>query len=126
MNITRLQLVLALLVISALPIAAQTSTGSVKIVRPPVVEQVTNSSATISWQTNIGGTSVVRYGTSRSRLLQSASSDTVVQQRAGAQIHRVQLTGLRPNMTYYYMVVSGQGEGRDNVATSAVHQFRTR
>ena len=126
MNITRLQIVSALVLISALPITAQTSTGSVKIVRPPVVEQVTNNSATISWQTNLGGTSIVRYGTSKSRLLQRASSDAVAQKGAGAQTHRVQLTGLRPNMTYYYMVVSGQGEGRENVAESVVHQFKTK
>ena len=97
-----------------------------KIIAGPKIEQVSNDSATIAWQTNTGGSSIIRYGNDPNRLNETAQSPYVDQEGAKFQVHRVQLRNLKPNTTYYYSVVSGQGEDTGTTAQSRVEQFRTR
>lgn len=97
-----------------------------RITNGPTVEHVGDTSATITWTTNTGGSSVVRYGTDRDRLRQTAESPYADNDRTRAQEHRVQLNNLRPNTTYYFIVDSGQGEGTGTEARSRVQRFTTR
>lgn len=104
---------------------AQQKPAAEKIINGPRVEQVTDSGATIAWTTNTGGSSVIRYGTAANHLDQTARSPYADNESAKSQTHRVQLKGLKPNTTYFYEVVSGQGEGTGTTAQSQVAQFKT-
>lgn len=97
-----------------------------KIIAGPKIEQVSNDSATIAWQTNTGGSSIIRYGSAPNHLDQTAQSPYTDQEGAKFQVHRVQLKNLKPNTTYYYAVISGHGEGTGTSAQSQVEQFKTR
>ena len=97
-----------------------------KIIAGPQIEQVTNNGATIAWTTNTGGSSVIKYGTDPSHLDRTAESPYADKEGANYQTHRVQLKNLRPDTTYYYSVVSGQGEGTGTMAQSQVQQFKTK
>lgn len=97
-----------------------------RIINGPNVERVGDTSATIAWTTNTGGSSVIRYGTDPDRLGQTAESPYADNDRTRAQNHRVQLNNLRPNTTYYFIVDSGQGEGTGTEARSRVQRFTTR
>lgn len=97
-----------------------------RITNGPVVEHVGDTSATIAWTTNTGGSSVVRYGTEPNRLGQMAESPYADNDRTRSQNHRVQLNNLRPGTTYYFFVDSGQGEGTGTDARSGVQRFTTR
>jgi uncharacterized protein (TIGR03437 family) len=70
----------------------------------PVISNVeaapSNTTATITWTTNIASSSAVNYGTSSSALSLSASNTTMTTS------HSVTLTGLAPGTQYYYMVNS--------------------
>ena len=39
---------------------------------------------------------------------------------------KTDVAGLQPNTTYYYSVISGQGEGTGTRAQNRVEQFKTR
>ena len=97
-----------------------------RIIDGPVVERVGDTWATISWTTNTGGSSVVRYGTDPDRLRQTAQSPYADDDRTRAQNHRVQINDLQPNTTYYFIVDSGQGEGTGTEARSRIERFTTR
>ncbi len=92
-----------------------------RITNGPVVEAVTGNSATIAWSTNTGGSSVVKYGTDPSHLDQTAQSPY----EHGGGTHRVEIKNLKPGTTYYYQVMSGQGERTGTQAISQTGQFTT-
>lgn len=96
-----------------------------RIIDGPAVD-VGDTWATISWTTNTGGSSVVRYGTDPDRLRQTAQSPYADDDRSRAQNHRVQISDLQPNTTYYFIVDSGQGEGTGTEARSRIARFTTR
>src|SRR5581483_3074895 len=91
-----------------------------KIIDGPRIEQVTNDAATIAWSTNVGGSTVVKYGVDPRNLNETAESPYADNDKGNPkyQTHRVHLHNLRPNTTYYYKVVSGQGEGTGTEADS--------
>lgn len=98
-----------------------------RIIDGPRIEQVTHDGATIAWTTNTGGSSVVRYGINPNHLDRTAESSYADNDRNPRyQTHRVELRNLRPDTTYYYRVISGQGEGTGTSADSRVEQFRTK
>ena len=98
-----------------------------RIIDGPRIEQVTHDGATIAWTTNTGGSSVIRYGTNPEHLDQVAESRYADNDRNPRyQTHRVELKNLRPDTTYYYRVISGQGEGTGTSDRSRVEEFRTR
>lgn len=79
---------------------------------------ITNNSATITWNTNIAGTSYVRYGRSASRM-DSYTVETPTTQTE----HSVSLSGLKKRKTYYFVAVSRDYLG--NPVESEIHSFTT-
>lgn len=102
-------------------VTAAAAQQPVSITNPPVVESASANSAEIAWSTNTGGSSVVKYGTDPNNLSQTAMSPY----KTGEGTHRVEIKGLQPNTTYYFQVVSGQGQGTGTQAMSQIQQFRT-
>lgn len=99
-------------------IGEQRQQGQMNITQGPVVEIVTDNAATIVWTTNGRANSVVRYGDNSNALNQTA-------QGGWGDQHRVTLTGLRANTTYYFRVESASSEGTGSQAQSTVSAFRT-
>lgn len=95
---------------------------AVRIVDGPRVEGTGGTWAVIAWSTNVGGSSVVRYGTDANHLSQTAESPYA---RSG-NVHRVRVKNLQPNTTYYFVVDSGQGSGTGTETKSQVAQFVTK
>ncbi|TYL52634.1 N,N-dimethylformamidase beta subunit family domain-containing protein [Agromyces mariniharenae] len=77
---------------------------------PPTISGATaaptgGTTAEVSWTTNEAATSRVEFGTSSTAMTSS------VQTGVPTTSHRVQLTGLSPNTTYYYRVVATDASG---------------
>ncbi len=79
--------------------------------------QYSATTATITWNTNIGSSSLVRYGTTSGVYTSTASGAN------GVTIHSVQLSGLNLNTLYYYVVNSSDGIG--NTSQSTQNSFKT-
>ncbi|HMF90088.1 MAG TPA: fibronectin type III domain-containing protein [Candidatus Angelobacter sp.] len=109
----------------ALPVAAQKPQAE-RITNGPVVEGVGDTWAVIAWTTNTGGSTVVRYGTDERNLNETAQAPYADNEKTQAQNHRVHLNNLKPNTTYFFVVVSGQGEGTGTEARSQTGQFKTK
>jgi len=77
--------------------------------------------ATITWQTNLSSDSTVWYASS-TPILDTVGALKVVNPSLVTN-HSVSLTGLNPNETYFYKVVSRNSEGK--TATSSVMSFTT-
>src|SRR3989338_8293952 len=77
--------------------------------------------ATITWQTNLSSDSTVWYASS-TPILDTVGALKVVNPSLVTN-HSVSLTGLNPNETYFYKVVSRNSEGK--TATSSVMSFST-
>lgn len=90
-----------------------------KIVNGPVIEEVTDHSATIAWTTNVRASSIVRYGTEHEKLTQLAEVPY------GGPTHRVHIDNLKPDVKYYFVVDSGQGKGTGTEAKSQEMSFTT-
>jgi phosphodiesterase/alkaline phosphatase D-like protein len=97
----------------------------VRITQGPLVEGVGDSWAVVAWTTDTGGSTVVRYGTDPNNLSQTAQAPYSDNEKTTAQNHRVHLKGLRPGSTYYFVAVSGQGEGTGTQTTSPIGHFAT-
>jgi len=100
------------------------SSGNLQITRTPSVPRIGDTWAVVTWMTNVGASSVVRYGTDANNLSQTAQAPYA--QGANETRHRVRITGLQPNTAYYFAVDSGQGQGTGTAAASDVRQFTTR
>jgi len=92
----------------------------VRITSGPVVEQVTDTTATIAWSTNVNSGTTLRYGTEPDHL------DLTANMPWGGYTHRVYLKGLKPGTTYFFQAESGEGQGTGTKATAAVDRFQTR
>jgi hypothetical protein len=79
------------------------------------VTGITQSTATISWQTNEFATTYVEYGVDHAGI--------VVGDEAGNMGHSVTLTGLAPGTTYVWRIRSA--DGLRNVAESPIATFTT-
>lgn len=88
--------------------------GSPTVISDVTVEQLTSTSVVITWKTNHQATSKVNYGTTL-----DFGKDKQTTKRS--YNHRVEITGLDPNTTYYYEVMS---QSRDYVY-DAHHVFVT-
>lgn len=100
--------------------------SALKLIDGPRVEATGKDSAVIAWTTNTGGSSVVRYGTDPDKLSQTSQAPYSDDEKTQQQVHRVRLTKLQPNTTYYFIVDSGQGEGTGTEARSRVSSFKTK
>jgi phosphodiesterase/alkaline phosphatase D-like protein len=117
-------LVACALLVGAPSASATQQNQALKIVNGPRVEGSGPDWAVIAWTTNTGGSSIVRYGTDRNNLNQTAQAP-YANTAAQAETHRVRLNHLQPNTTYYFVVDSGQGQGTGTEAKSDVGQFKT-
>jgi len=93
-------------------------TSSVAVNKGPVVQYVNQNTAVISWNTNQQSSSTVKYGTDPNNMNQTASGNWGTN-------HQVQVQGLQPSTTYYFVVNSSPAENTGNVATSAPQSFQT-
>ncbi|MGA1195207.1 MAG: Ig-like domain-containing protein [Candidatus Latescibacterota bacterium] len=91
------------------------------ILSGPLVSSSTHQTAQIEWQTNELSDSRVRYGLDEAALLEGMSIYLGDQ----TQQHRVFLSGLVANTTYYYQVLSVDGVGNGPVV-SEVRSFTTK
>ena len=76
------------------------------------VTSITNTSAVVSWVTNLPATSLIAYGSTSTNLDQSESVS------AHSTEHSFTLNGLEPNENYYFRVISGETE-------TTIDSFRT-
>lgn len=103
--------------------AGDAADASVRITNGPVVEAVSNTTATIAWSTNRQGSSRVNYGKDPNNLTELAESPW----GQGGLTHRVELKNLQPNTTYYFSVETGQAKGTGGeVESQKVQSFRTK
>ncbi|HEV8524229.1 MAG TPA: fibronectin type III domain-containing protein [Terriglobales bacterium] len=97
------------------PQATTNATGQARITSGPTIQYADDQFAVITWSTDISTDSRVFYGTDPENLNQVAESPY------GGTTHRVQLTKLKPGMTYYFEIDTGQAEP----GTGARHSFQT-
>jgi phosphodiesterase/alkaline phosphatase D-like protein len=101
--------------------------GALQITDGPRVEYTSRDTAEIAWTTSTGGSSIVHYGTDPNNLSQTAQNSYNSAVASGQHVtHRVRITGLQPNTTYYFAVDSGQGQGSGTEVKSPVAQFKTK
>lgn len=97
------------------PAATSTQTGlngtaetNIQVVAGPIVQQVQEPNAVnIWWQTNSQSSTILKYGTSPTSMMQQA------EQPWGQVSHTVRLTNLQLGATYYYEVVTSAGRVLD-------------
>ncbi|HEY0607342.1 MAG TPA: fibronectin type III domain-containing protein, partial [Herpetosiphonaceae bacterium] len=77
--------------------------ASANLVWKPYLQQLTDTGVIVRWTTRTGSSSLVRYATDTSYSLSASDSARTIA-ALGTQMHRVALTGLRPNTTYYYKI----------------------
>ena len=92
----------------------------VRITNGPVVEHVTDTTATIAWSTNVNAGTTLRYGTDANRLDKNAGMPW------GGFTHRVYLKGLQPGTKYYFQGESGKAQGTGTSAQTEVMTFETK
>jgi hypothetical protein len=97
--------------------SADPYTPTVPVISGVVASPVQDTSAEISWNTDLAATSQVDYG-----FTDDYGSSTTYQNVFGMQ-HSQTLTGLLPGTTYHYRVLSWSIEGLAN--TSGDHTFTT-
>ena len=98
---------------------SQPGQQNLQITDGPRVESVTGTSAILAWSTNTGSSAIVHYGTDPRNLSQMSEAPW------SNSTHRVTLSNLQPNTTYYFQVESSQGQGTGTGSMSSIMQFRT-
>ena len=99
--------------------AGQSAPQKVQIINGPVIEHVDNNSAQIAWSTNVSASTQLKYGTDPNNL------DKIEQVPWGGMTHRITLSNLQPNTTYYFKVESAEAQGTGTSAISSMKQFQT-
>ncbi len=117
------------------PIATQESpttkkAARVRISRGPEMERLDPDFAIIRWTSNNPGGSpvhygVVRYGTDRTKLDQTAKSPIRLNPGHSETVFRVRVYDLKPRTTYYYTVDSMEVNGTSDGVKSTVKSFTT-
>jgi hypothetical protein len=90
----------------------------VKVMYGPSVRSLTDTTAFITWSTNVSDKSLLRYGTAPKKL------DQVAQSPSGGTNHSAQLENLTPDTTYYYRV--GTSAVQTTEPMSGPARFRTK
>jgi hypothetical protein len=94
------------------------SSSRPSITSGPQIIQLSDSTATVYWETDIAADSRIRYGTVVKRLCKES--------RAKSKKHQITLTGLQPDSDYHFSVASRDPENvDDNEAESQDNSFRT-
>lgn len=82
----------------------------------PYLQHAEPNSITVSWETSTGDETIVEWGATDQ--LGQSTTGTAAAGNGTSRVHHVNLTGLQPEMRYYYRVKTG-------TATSAVTNFMT-
>jgi phosphodiesterase/alkaline phosphatase D-like protein len=102
------------------------NSSSVQITDGPRVEFVGDKTAIVAWTTNVPASTVVRYGTDRNNLNQTAQKQWGgTTNSSGARTHRVEIKNLNPNTPYFFVVESGQAAGTGTMAKSEIMPITT-
>ena len=80
-----------------------------QIVVEPYLQDATDSTIHVMWETSVGDSCKVMWGTTKALSKQTDRVFSIVNQRP-SQIHRAKLEGLMPSTQYYYKVVTGKTE----------------
>jgi 3',5'-cyclic AMP phosphodiesterase CpdA len=94
--------------------------ASANLVWKPYLQQLTDTSVVVRWTTKTGSSSVVRYSTDSSYSASASDSPRMIG-ALGTQMHRVTLSGLRPDTTYYYRIYTNN----ENLWPEQTLTFRT-
>lgn len=86
-----------------------------------IQKEKTNTTATITWDTNLLSTSHIEYATST---LVTANPITILDDGTLVTSHLFELTNLTPSTTYFFIVSSTDGDG--NTTTSSEKTFDTK
>ena len=70
--------------------------GAISLTRDPAIQYLDDTTAVISWTTNVPASNTIYYGTDRSNLLYTGGDFK------DATEHRVHLSNLKPNTRYYF------------------------
>ena len=84
-----------------------------------VMGSLTESSASITWMTDVPANSTVFYGTDPNNL------NLTVQNAAVVTTHILPLAGLTPDTQYFFFVQSNDGTAEPNTNTSGIFSFTT-
>ncbi|BDI03430.1 Ig-like domain-containing protein [Sphaerotilus microaerophilus] len=101
----------------AAPVLARAQTVVQSVLRGPFLVVPTPTSMTVRWRTAVATSSIVRYGTSVTGLTDTAGNFT-----NSTTEHSVTLTGLSPDVRYYYAVGDA---GTTLAGGDASYSFRT-
>ena len=116
----------ALFLLLTLSIWAQNKTQAERITNGPAIKKTTDTVAEISWSTDAPGSSIVKYGASPNALNQMAEEPWGgTKEPNGNFNHTVWIKNLKPNTTYYFIVVTGQGLGTGTETQSRPQEFHT-
>src|SRR4051812_29081148 len=85
---------------------SSTTGDNVRITSGPTVVNATEDSATIKWKTDDLASTNVKYGTDQNNLSQTQKHS------GGARDHNVVLSNLQPGTTYYFAIVTNDGDVR--------------
>ena len=99
----------------AVCILATSVVNALDVERGPYLQRATSDEIIVKWRTDSNTESVVRYGTSAGSLNQTAT-DSGTQKN-----HRVIVSGLSPNTTYYYSI----GNSSSALASGNSYRFTT-
>ena len=91
------------------------TTGGAPVISNVQASNVTSTSATITWTTDVASDSKVNYGTTTSYGSQQSNASQVTS-------HSITLTGLTPGTTYHYQCVSANAYGQ---VSSSDYTFTT-
>ena len=138
MNRLFLKLMMTIMVsnlVYSTPVATQVSpttkkAAKVQITKGPEIERADPDFAIIRWTSNNPGGSpvhygVVRYGTDRKNLSQTAKSPIRLNPGHPQTVFRVRVYDLKPRTTYYYTVESMEANGTSDRVKSTVKRFTT-
>jgi Purple acid Phosphatase, N-terminal domain len=127
-------LLLAISVLSGGLLAQESPTTAkaarVRIIQGPEIELAKEHLTIITWTTNNPGGSpvhygIVRYGTDRNALSETAQSPIRLNPDHSSTVFRVRLDNLKSRTTYYYTVDSMEGNGTRDGVKSPVKHFTT-
>jgi hypothetical protein len=104
--------------------------SKVRITRGPEIERADPDFAIIRWKSNNPGGSpvhygIVRYGTDRKNLGNTAKSPIRLNPGHSETVFRVRVYDLKPGTTYFYAVDSMEANGQGNQIRSPVKSFTT-
>lgn len=85
----------------------------------PQIEYLDSTSAEIAWSTNLGSSTLVRYGEDPNALVKIEEAPW------GQSTHRVRIKNLQPNTTYYFVVESSEALGTGTMAKSIEARIST-